>query len=127
MKEAIKLEYTLNSSPKIIFPRISTPGGLAEWFADDVRLDSFNNDVYVFVWNDSEQKAKVVQSKDNQYMRFQWLDDDDEGYFEFRINIDELTNDVALIVVDHVDPDEKDDAIELWNTQIDELKRAIGL
>ncbi len=127
MKEPIKIEYTLNSSPRILFPRLSSPGGLAEWFADDVQLDASDNDIFVFIWNGTEQKAKMTQKKENQYVRYHWLDDEEDYYFEFRISIDELTNDVALIIIDHVEPDEKEDAESLWNTHIDELKRAIGL
>ena len=39
MKKKFVLEYTINSSPKVLFNRLSTPGGLAEWFADDVNLE----------------------------------------------------------------------------------------
>lgn len=124
MKKKIVLEYTINSSPKVLFPRLSTPGGLAEWFADDVNLQ---RNVFSFIWDGSEQKAKVVQKKENKYIRFQWLDDDEEYYFEFRISVDELTGDTALVITDFVDEDEEEDTIELWNTQITELKRIIGL
>jgi len=124
MKKKIVLEYTINSSPKVLFPRLSTPGGLAEWFADDVNLQ---RNVFSFIWDGSEQKAKVVQKKENKYIRFQWLDDAEEYYFEFRISVDELTGDTALVITDFVDEDEEEDTIELWNTQITELKRIIGL
>jgi uncharacterized protein YndB with AHSA1/START domain len=123
MKEKLVLEYTINSSPKVLYSRLSTPGGLAEWFADDVRL---KGGVYVFVWDGSEQTAEVVQKKENKYVRFQWVDDP-ETYFEFRINIDEITKDVALVITDMVDADEIEDTTELWNTQIAELKHVIGL
>lgn len=125
MKEKFILEYPIKSSPKVLFSRLSTPGGLAEWFADDVNL---KGDVYSFIWDGAEQKADLLQKKENKFIRFQWIDDeDDESYFEFRINIDELTKDVALIITDFAEEDEKEDAIELWNSQISELKHIIGL
>lgn len=123
MKEKIVLEYTINSSPKVLYSRLSTPGGLAEWFADDVFL---KGDCYSFMWDGSEQTAEVVQKKENRYIRFKWVDDP-EAYFEFRINIDEITKDVALVVTDMVEPDEIEDTTELWNSQITELKHVIGL
>jgi hypothetical protein len=41
--------------------------------------------------------------------------------------MDELTNDVALVITDYAEENEKADAIELWNTQIAELKHVLGL
>ncbi len=125
MKKKFELEYTLNSSPNVVFPRLSTPGGLSEWFADNVNLDG---KTYTFVWEGTEQKAKVINKKNNTYIRFHWLDDnDDSSYFEFRIHKDELTGDLALMITDFAHDDEKEDAIELWDTQIAELKHSIGL
>ncbi|HBH48119.1 MAG TPA: hypothetical protein DDX98_05735 [Bacteroidales bacterium] len=123
MKEKLVLEYTINSSPKVLYSRLSTPGGLAEWFADDVLL---KGGTYIFVWDGAEQKAEVIQKKENKYIRFKWIDEP-EAYFEFRINIDEITKDVALVVTDMVDADEIEDTTELWNTQVAELKHIIGL
>ncbi len=125
MKSKIVLEYTINSSPKVLYTRLSTPGGLSEWFADDVNL---KGSMFSFIWNDIEHKAKVTQKKENKYIRFQWMDDEDKNaYFEFRINIDELTGDVALVVTDYADEEDREDTIELWNTQINELKHTLGL
>lgn len=125
MKSKIVMEYTINSSPKVLYARLSTPGGLAEWFADDVNL---KGNVFSFIWNGVEQKAVVIQKKENIYIRFQWIDEADKNtYFEFRINIDELTGDVALVVTDFVEENETEDSIELWKTQINELKHTLGL
>ena len=120
-----ELEYTLRTSTKILFNRLSTPDGLSEWFADDVNLKKGK---FTFIWEGSEQIAKVVSKKENKHIRFKWDDDtDDECYFEFKIHIDELTNDLALLITDFAEEDEKEDAIDLWNSQISELKHAIGL
>lgn len=123
MKQKIVLEYPINSSPKVLYSRLSTPGGLSEWFADDVNL---KGNVFSFIWDGAEQQAEVAQKKENKYIRFRWIDDP-ETYFEFRINIDEITKDVALVITDFADEDEIDDSSELWNTQIAELKHIIGL
>lgn len=126
MKSQYELEYTLNSSPKVLFSRLSTAEGLAEWFADDVQVDG---DDFIFIWNNTEHRAKLVQVRENKHARFRWVEtgDDEERYFEFRLNIDELTGDVALLITDFAEEDEKEDAIYLWDTQITELKRALGL
>ncbi len=125
MKTKYELEYTINTSPHVLFNRLSTAGGLCEWFADDVYV---NGDIFTFIWEGTEQKARMTALKENKFVRFHWEDDDDpKSFFEFRINIDELTKDVALMVTDFAEDDEKDDAIDLWNTQIAELKRNLGL
>ena len=125
MKIKYELEYTLNTSPVILYPRLSTPGGLSEWFADNVNLKKGR---YTFFWEGTQQEASVVQKKVNKFIRFRWEDEEeDEIYFEFRIHTDELTGDVALLITDFAEEDERDDAIDLWDTQISELKHAIGL
>ena len=125
MKIKYELEYTFNTSPNILFSRLSTPEGLSEWFADNVNI---RRGKYTFIWEVSEQVASVVQKKANKYIRFHWEEDDNqEYYFEFRIHTDELTGDVALLITDFSEEDEKGDAIDLWDSQISELKHAIGL
>ena len=125
MKTKYELEYTLNTAPSILFNRFSTPEGLSEWFAENVNLQKGK---YTFIWEGTEQEASVLQKKTNKFIRFHWEDDEDaDAYFEFRIHTDELTGDVALLITDFAEEDEKDDAIDLWDSQISELKHAIGL
>lgn len=126
MKKKIVLEYTINSSPKVLFPRLSTPGGLSEWFADNVNI---NGSQYSFFWEHAEQKANIIQRKENKYIRFRWNDphEIEPHWFEFRINTDELTGDTALIITDFVDDEDKESTIELWNSQVSKLKHVIGL
>ena len=125
MKKKFELEYAINSSPRLLFNRLSTPGGLAEWFADDVNLQGV---IYTFIWKNSEQQAEVIQRKDNKYIRFRWVEEEDkDSYFEFRLNQDELTGDVSLMITDFAEDDETTDAVDLWDTQIAELKHVIGL
>jgi hypothetical protein len=128
MKTKYELEYTLNCSPRVLFQRLSTPEGLGEWFADKVDA---KGDLFSFFWNRSESKARLSALKENKLVRFEWLGnngngDKDSGYFEFRIDREELTGDIALIITDFAEPDEKDDSIYLWDTQIQDLKRLLG-
>ncbi len=123
-KEKYEIEFTINISPTILFNRLSSPSGLAEWFADDVNL---NGKVFTFIWDDSSQSAEQLLRKENKVVRYHWLDDDDaDTYFEFRINVDELTSDTALMIIDFAEADEKEDAIELWIQQIESLKHILG-
>lgn len=125
MKTKYELEYTLNTSPGILYSRLSTPEGLSEWFADNVNLKKGR---YTFIWEGAEQEAEIIQKKANKHIRFRWTDDEEEeSYFEFRIHTDELTGDVALLITDFAEEGERDDAADLWDSQISELKHAIGL
>ncbi|MCG8411536.1 MAG: START-like domain-containing protein [Bacteroidales bacterium] len=125
MKKKIELEYSINSSPKILYTRLSSPSGLSEWFADDINI---KKNIYTFFWEGFGQDAELIHKKENQLIRFKWLEDEDEEtYFEFKIRKDELTGDVALIITDFADEDEYDDAVGLWDTQIAKLKHTIGL
>jgi len=123
-KEKFELEYIIKTSPAILFARLSNPSGLSEWFADDVNL---KGKIFTFVWDGAEQQAEQVLRKENKMVRYHWLEDEDEkSFFEFRINVDDLTGETAIVVIDFAEPDEKEDAIELWNQQIDELKHGLG-
>jgi uncharacterized protein YndB with AHSA1/START domain len=126
MKMKFELEYTLNSSPKVLFSRLCTPEGLCEWFAEDVKVDG---DLFSFFWDKACLKARLSALKENKLVRFEWVDYEDEesNYFEFRINIDELTGDLALIIADFAEPEDKVDAISLWDNQITDLKRLLGI
>lgn len=120
-KEKLELEYVVNCSPKVLYNRLSTASGLAEWFADDV---SVNGKRYTFSWDGTEQVAELTFKKENLIVRFDWVEDG--TYFEFRITRDELTGDVSLLIVDFIDPSEKDESKSLWDSQITELKHVLG-
>ena len=120
-----RLEFPINSSVNILYKRLSTPSGLAEWFADDVVI---KDKTFTFFWDGSEQKAKLLKLKTNQFIRLKWEDNDTkEDYFEFLIQIDEMTSDVSLIITDFAeDEQDQEEQTELWSKQINVLKRAIG-
>ncbi len=121
-KKKLELEFAMNTSPKLLFPRLSTPGGLAEWFADNVMIVG---NIYTFVWDNNIQKAEQKYIRENQVVRYEWLEDN--TYFEFRLKTDELTGELALMVTDFAEHDEKEEVEDLWNNQISRLRHSIGL
>jgi len=120
------IEYPLKTSISVLYKRLTTPSGLSEWFADNV---SIKNDVLTFYWDGSEEEAIVLSKKKEESIRYQWLENEGEDrYFELSIQIDEMTKDIALIVTDFAENnDEKEEGILMWDTQIDNLKSAIGI
>lgn len=126
MKTKFDREYPINASPQLLFQYISTPSGLTEWFADNVNS---RGEVFTFIWGDSEEKAKLATKKNDEKIKFRWLDEEDnetEYFFELRIILDELTKDVVLLVTDFADEDEVKDQEQLWDNQIADLKKVLG-
>lgn len=127
-KEKFHIEFVMgNASQNSLWRMISMPDGLSEWFADEVSFDEENNR-YLFRWSKSEDIALVQFSKPMNAIRFRWLDEEQEmAYFEFAIHKLELSGGLTLEITDFSTPDEKSDAITLWETQVDELKRKLGI
>jgi uncharacterized protein YndB with AHSA1/START domain len=124
MREKFELEFPIHASPKLLHQYLSTPSGLSEWYADNVNS---RGELYTFIWDDSEEQAKLLSKKAVDRVRFQWLDDEGEDYyFEIRIQVDEITKDVSLMVTDFSDPDDMDEDKMLWENQISELKKVLG-
>ncbi|MCB0401529.1 MAG: SRPBCC domain-containing protein [Flavobacteriales bacterium] len=123
-KVKFEMEFVVKSSPKLLYSYIATPSGLSEWFADNVNS---RGQVFTFMWEDSEEKAKLISKRANQFVRFQWEGDEgSEAYFELRIQIDDITKDVSLIITDFIEEDEIDEAKLLWESQIDDLHAILG-
>ena len=127
MSDRIKfeMEFPIKVSQKLLFQYISTPSGLSEWFADNVNS---RGEIFIFIWNDSEESAKLIRKINNEKIQFQWLDDEEtDYYFELRIQFDEITKDVSLIVTDFAeDEDEVEESKLLWTNQISDLKKVLG-
>lgn len=125
-KIKIEMEFPIHASPQLLFQYISTPSGLSEWFADNVNS---RGEVFTFIWNDTQETAKLLSKKSGERIRFRWLEDEEDGesyYFEIRIQVDEITKDVSIIVTDFIEEDEIDEAKMLWENQISDLKQVLG-
>ncbi len=126
VKVRYEMEFPVNSSPQLLYQYISTPSGLSEWFADNVNS---RGEYFTFIWNDSEEKARLSSKKSGEKVKFRWVDDNDKDtdfYFELRILEDEITKDVSLMVIDYAEEEELDEARLLWENQISDLKHVIG-
>ena len=123
-KIQFEIEYLVHSSAHILYNCISNPSNLEEWFADSVNQ---KNESFTFKWDDEERKAKLLSIKKNQFIRWQWDEKEfADTFFEMRIKMDEMTNDIALIITDFCDAEDEEDARMLWDLAIDDLHRMIG-
>ena len=123
-KNIFQIEFPIRSSLKILFNQISTPSGLSEWFADNVNLNGKN---YTFFWDGDEQEAELLTKKNNQSIKFRWSDEPKDTFFELKIVVDDITQDISLIVTDFAeDKEDEEEAKLLWNKQIEKLRQSIG-
>jgi hypothetical protein len=119
-----ELEFPIHASDSFIYQYISSPDSLGEWYADNVNSRGQN---FTFIWDGSEEVAKRVSFKTDQFIRFKWAESQDpEAYFEFKIIKDNLTNDVSLIVTDFAEDDELEEAKMFWENKIADLRHIIG-
>ena len=125
-KIKFELEFVIQASPQLLYQYMHTPSGLSEWFADNVNA---RTEKYSFFWDDSEEDALLLRKKANEFVRFRWLngdDDQDDCFFEMRIVVDEITKDVSIVVTDFAEEDEVDETKMLWESQIGDLKQVLG-
>lgn len=123
-KQKFEIEFNIHASPALLYQYISTASGLSEWFADNVNL---RGEIFTFIWEDNEEKAKLMSKKTGERVKFKWLADENEPYFfEMKISEDEITKDVSLIITDFTEPDELEENQMLWENMIQELKQTLG-
>ncbi len=128
MKQKIKfeLEYPIHSSPQLLYQYIATSSGLSEWFAENVNS---RGELFSFIWDGTEEKAKLTSKRTDERVKFKWLDDsgnETEYFFELKILVDDITQDVSLMVVDFAEEEEIDDSKMLWTNLVSDLKHIIG-
>lgn len=117
------IEFTVRSSPAILYEFLSSASGLQEWFADHVQQ---TDGVFTFSWNGSEEKAKLVDKIQDEVIRFHWLDSPEDEYFEFKIRRSEVTSETVLLVTDFAEKSEIEDQTLLWDSQLKDLFHRIG-
>ena len=125
-KKLFSLEFNFHCSPQLLFQYLSTPSGLSEWFADDVNS---RGEDFTFIWEDSEEYAKLLTKKNNESVKFMWVNDEkdyEKYFFEFLITVDEITKDVSLTVTDFSDDEEIEESKMLWTNLVSDLKQVLG-
>lgn len=123
-KVKYEMEFPIHVSPSLLYQYISTPSGLSEWYADNVNSRGVD---FIFIWEGSEEQAKLLGKKNGERIKFRW--EEDEGtdyYFELRIQVDEITKDVSLMITDFAEEHELEEGKMLWENMISNLKHILG-
>jgi uncharacterized protein YndB with AHSA1/START domain len=126
MDDKIKyeMEFPIHVSPALLYQYISTPSGMSEWYADNVNS---RGEFFTFIWSESEEEAKLLSKKSQERVKFRWLEDEGtDFYFELRIQVDEITKDVSLMITDFAEEDEVEEGKMLWENMVSELKQILG-
>lgn len=127
-KEKFHIEFLMgNATQSSLWRMISQIDGLSEWFADEVSMDETET-IYKFSWGKTSNEAQILSKKFQSGIRYKWLDEEDETiYFEFLLHKLDLSGAMTLEITDFAEPDEKGDTIALWEFQIDQMKRKLGI
>ena len=122
----VHLEYPLNGhSRNIVWDFIGTVGGLEAWMADKI---TERDGVYTFLWGKNEtREAELLGRREGAYIRFHWLDEAPKTYFELRINVSELTKAHVLEITEVAHNEEEEDLKQMWESQMEELRRVAGV
>lgn len=118
------VEYPVRCSPAILYEFLSTSSGLQEWFADKVEDEG---DLFSFSWSGgAAEEAKVLETEENKFIKFHWLDSPEEEFFQFSIEKSEVTNQTILVISDFAEKKEIKDQSQLWETQVKDLFHRLG-
>ena len=117
------LEYPVRCSPGILYDFLRTPAGLQEWFAEKV---DERDGQFSFSWNGTEDKAELVDSEEDKFVRFRWDYMGKDEYFEWRIDKSEVTKQTILVISDFAEKKEIKDQTQLWEYQVKELFHRLG-
>jgi len=122
-------EYPINASAKLLYPYLSTPGGLSQWFCDDVNVDS--SKIYNFMWDGRNHYAEMTSYRTNRSVRFLFLNEKkmhtaDPAYVDFSIESSELTQEQFLKVMDYSNEEDLEELEELWDNLMQNLREIVG-
>lgn len=118
------LEFIFRASPTILYTFLTTPACLVRWFCDEVDIQGTT---YTFFWSGSEEVAEILEDIEDERIRFRWLEaESKEEYLEFDISQSPVTGETILVITDFCEKDELEDQKQLWESQMQELKKETG-
>jgi len=124
-KTKVHFEYPMNCQSEILYEYLATSDGLSEWFADEV---TEQGDDFFFSWDGSApEKATLIRYKVESFVRYRWeADEGTKNYFEMKIVIDEITEDLSLNITDFSEEGDEDEVKQYWDNLIENLQIKLG-
>ena len=128
-KRRFEMEYSINASPKLLFPYIASASGLSQWFCDDVRLDPDHR--FNMVWDKQNHYAEIVAQRPGRSIRYVFLDEQkqalpDANFLDFTLDSSRITDEVFLRVTDYSEFADMQEQQELWEGLVGRLREQVG-
>jgi uncharacterized protein YndB with AHSA1/START domain len=119
-----RMEYIFRASPTILYQFLTTPACLVRWFCDEVDI---LGTTYTFHWDGDEQRATLVEDWEDELLRFEWEDAPaNNEYLEFTFAKSPITDETILTITDFCDENDKKNSMQLWNSQIAQMRIETG-
>lgn len=128
-KYKYRFEFEFNASAKLLFTYLTTPAGIKQWFADDVKQHSERK--FTFIFEKKEYEAEMTVYKLNYQVRYEFEpmpneNKKDLSYIDFKLETNEMTNTVFLTVTDYSEIDSGEEDHNLWQNLIGNLRSIVG-
>jgi len=128
-RKLLTYEFEINAPASLLYSYFTVAKSMEQWFADKVKEDKEGK--INFIWDGEDHIAKLVTQKVNQYVRYNFItnkeeDKKDPPYIEFKIEVNELTQTSFVKISDSYMEESEQDAAELWNNLVEDLKDVIG-
>lgn len=117
------VEYPVKCSSSVLYNLFASSSGLSEWFADKVDV---KDSLYYFSWDGSEDVAEILRDDENECIRYRWEWMPENEFFEFKIEMSDITNEILLKITDYADADDVQNQMKLWESQVEVLKHRVG-
>jgi len=130
-KQKLTLEYPLQArSANIIWDMVATAAGLQKWMANEVVETA--DDLLEFTWGEAygardTRVARIMKAVKPSFIRLHWEEEEDDAYWEMRLEKSDITGYYHLVVTDFAEPDEMDGLRVLWDSNMDLLHRCSGI
>jgi len=102
---------------------LTAPECLVLWFSD---IADINDDVYTFSWDESEEQAILLDDIEEERLRFKFDSTEEGEYLEYRMYKSDITQQTILEITDFCDKGEEQEQMDLWSSQISELRIVCG-
>jgi len=119
----VDMEHIFKASPSILYKFLTAPECLVLWFSDGADV---TDDQYIFSWEGSEEEAFIIDDIEEERLRYRFTESDEGEYLEFRMYKSDITQQTILEITDFCDKGEEKDQIDLWNSQISQLRIVCG-
>ncbi len=119
----VDMELIVKASPAIVYKFLTNTECIVRWFCDDVDI---TGDSFVYSWDGEEEEAILIDDIEEERLRFQWVDEDDEEYLEFRMYKNDVTHETIIEITDFCDEGDEKTTADLWESQIDQMRKSMG-